>query len=148
MSDPTKLHVAVAQMESTLGDLDANLRKHLDLIDAARVAGAEVLLFPELSLTGHSAGGDALGLAIDSSHRRVAEIAHASGPMCTVFGIIEEGPAAQFYNSAIAVRHGKVIFVHRKINLATYGKLEDGKHFARDAMSIRSRSTPGGGQVS
>jgi len=83
-----------------------------------------------MSLTGHSAGPDTLRLAINRDHRFVTEIARAAGGMCTVFGIIEEAAAAQFYNSAIAVRDGKVIFVHRKINLATYGKLEDGKHFA------------------
>jgi len=130
MSNPPTLSVAVAQTESILGDLEANLRKHLDAIDAARTGGVDVLLFAEMSLTGHSAGPETLRLAIDRDHRCVTEIARAAGEMCTVFGIIEEGAAAQFYNSAVAVRHGKVIFVHRKINLATYGKLEDGKHFA------------------
>ncbi len=124
------MNVAVAQIESILGDLNANLRKHLELIDAARASGVDVLLFPEMSLTGHSAGPDTLRLAINRDHRFVTEIARAAGGMCTVFGIIEEAAAAQFYNSAIAVRDGKLVFVHRKINLATYGKLEDGKHFA------------------
>jgi predicted amidohydrolase len=130
MSNPGTLLVAVAQIESVLGDLEANLRKHLDVIDAAHGAGVAVLLFPEMSLTGHSAGPDTLRLAIARDHPFVADIARASGGMCTVFGVIEEGVAAQFHNSAFAVREGGVIFVHRKINLATYGKLDDGKHFA------------------
>jgi predicted amidohydrolase len=50
--------------------------------------------------------------------------------MVTVFGLIEDGVAAQFYNSVVAVHDGQVAFVHRKINLATYGMLEEGKHFA------------------
>ena len=130
MSNPAILNVAVAQINSILGDLEANVRKHLDTIDAARSAGVDVLLFPEMSLTGHSAGPDTLRLALDRNHRFVVDIARAAGGMCTVFGIIEEDDGAQFYNAAIAVRDGGVIFVHRKINLATYGKLEDGKHFA------------------
>ncbi len=130
MSNRAILKVAVAQVESVPCDLEANLRKHLGIIDAARAADAAVLVFPELSLTGHGAGPDTLLLAIDRDHRYVAEIARASGSMCTVFGAIEEGDAAQFYNAAIAVRHGSVAFVHRKINLATYGMLEDGMHFA------------------
>ncbi len=130
MSSSLTLNVAVAQIESVLGDLDANLRKHLDLIAIAQRAGVEVLLFPEMSMTGHSAGSDTLRLAIGRKHPLVAEIARAAGTMYTVFGVIEEGAAAQFYNSAIAVRAGEVVFVHRKINLATYGLLEDGKHFA------------------
>src|SRR5881392_1277727 len=123
------MKVAVAQTASIPGDLDANLRKHLDVVDAARAAGVALVVFPEMSLTGHGAGPETLRLAIDRNHRVVIEIARAVSDMCAVFGIIEEGAGAQFYNAAIAVRHGKVIFVHRKINLATYGKLEDGKHF-------------------
>ena len=128
------MKVAVAQIESTPGDLDANLRTHLDIIDAARASGVEVLLFPELSLTGHGAGSDALALAIDAGHALVTRLARASAGMCTVFGLIEERPAAQFHNTAIAVRGGSTIFIHRKINLATYGRLDDGKHFAAGAQ--------------
>lgn len=128
MPDST-LNVAVAQIESILGDLESNLRKHLDVIDTARNAGVDLLLFPEMSLTGHSAGKETLRLAVDRNHRFIAEIARVAGPMCTVFGVIEEAAAAQFYNSAVAVRDGKIAFVHRKINLANYGKLDDGKHF-------------------
>lgn len=137
------LRVAVAQTESVPGDLDANLRKHLAVIDAARAAGVELLLFPEMSLTGHGGGAQALRLAIEREHGIVDRIASAAGDMCTVFGVIEEGAAAQFYNSAIAVRGGKVVFVHRKINLATYGKLEDGKHFAAGGSVQTFELAPG-----
>jgi predicted amidohydrolase len=130
MPDKPFLTVAAAQIESIPNDLRANCRKHLEMIAQARAAGVEVLLFPEMSLTGHGAGAQALELAIDRNHSMVAEIARASAGICTIFGIIEEAPAAQFYNAAVAVRDGRLAFVHRKINLATYGRLEDGKHFA------------------
>src|SRR3954467_10070685 len=45
--------VALAQIDVTLGDLDANLAKHLEYIDKAREMGASLLVFPELSLTGY-----------------------------------------------------------------------------------------------
>ena len=123
------IDVAVAQIASERGDIAANLRKHLDVIDAARDAGVAVLVFPELSLTGHSAGPDTLRLALRGDAACIAQIASASGPMCTVFGLVEEGDGARLFNSAIAVRDGATVAVHRKINLATYGRLEDGKHF-------------------
>ena len=129
-SNSTPLNVAVAQVASVLGDVPANRRKHLDVIDTARSAGVDVLVFPEMSLTGHGAGPDTLRLALRRDDPIIADLARASGAMCTVFGMIEEGASAQFYNAAIAVRDGAIVFVHRKINLATYGKLEDGKHFA------------------
>jgi len=121
---------AVAQIASVLGDVTANQRKHLDVIDAARSAGVDVLVFPEMSLIGHAAGPDTLTLALRRDDPLITEIARASGAMCTTFGVIEEAPAAQFYNAAITVRDGAVLAVHRKINLATYGRLDDGKHFA------------------
>jgi len=126
----SRLTLAVAQIESRLGDLPANLEKHLEYVEKARHAGAQVLLFPEMSLTGHSAGVDTLHLAITREHAIVQRIAEASGPMVTLFGLIEEGPAAQFHNAVLAVNGEGLLFQHRKINLATYGKLEDGKHFA------------------
>lgn len=131
MSDAKPLTVAAAQFESALGDLDANLERHLAAIDAARAQGVGVLLFPELSLTGHNAGPEVLRLALPRDDPRITRLARASGPMCTVFGFIEEGFAAQVYNSCGAVQDGGLVFLHRKINLATYGQLEEGKHFAQ-----------------
>ena len=48
-----KLKIALAQFNTKLGDVQANLEKHLALIAEAREQGANVLLFPELSLTGY-----------------------------------------------------------------------------------------------
>jgi N-carbamoylputrescine amidase len=124
------MKIAVAQIASVQGDIEANRRKHLDVIETARGAAVDVLVFPEMSLTGHGAGPDALRLALRTNDRVVGDIARASGRMCAVFGMIEEGPAALFYNAAMVVRDGAVLAVHRKVNLATYGRLEDGKHFA------------------
>lgn len=130
MSTSRPLRVAVAQVESVLGDVGANIARHLDLIARARTEGAEVLLFPEMSLTGHSAGADALTVALHRDDPAIHALADAAGPMVTAFGLIEESVAAQFHNTTMVVRDGGVAFIHRKINLATYGKLDDHKHFA------------------
>ena len=124
------LTVAAAQIESHLGDLEANVDKHLAVIDEARAAGVDVLMFPEMSLTGHGAGTEVLRLALRREDPQLARLAEATGGMTTIVGLMEEGIAAQFYNTAIALRNGEQTFLHRKINLATYGRLEDGKHFA------------------
>lgn len=124
------LRVAAAQVESHLNDLEANVDKHLAVIDEARTAGVDVLLFPEMSLTGHGAGNEVLRLALWRDDPQLQRLADATGDMTTIVGLMEEAVAAQFYNTAIALRNGEQLFLHRKINLATYGKLEDGKHFA------------------
>lgn len=130
MATHSSLKVAAAQIESAYGDIASNLKKHLACIDEARAANVDFLVFPELSLTGHSAGIDALQLALDRNHPLIRQIAGASAGMHTVFGFIEEAPGAQFYNSVMTVRDGVTIHLHRKINLATYGRLEDGKYYA------------------
>ncbi len=131
MSGARPLRVAAAQVESSLGDPAANVRHHLEVIAEAKAAGVEVLLFPEMSLTGHGAGAEVLRLSLDRDDPRLKRLAEAAGDMVVIVGIMEEGPAAQFYNTAIALSQGRQVFLHRKINLATYGRLEDGKHFAQ-----------------
>lgn len=130
MQNQNVLKVAAAQIDAVAGDLDSAFAKHLDMIEQARSAGVGVLLFPELSLTGYSIGSEGLAYAMRSDDPRILKLARASGDMVSVVGLIEEGFAAQFYNSVAALRNGEVIYVHRKLNLATYGVLEEGKHFA------------------
>jgi predicted amidohydrolase len=124
------IKVAVAQIETHLGDLDGNLDRHLTFIEKARNDGIDLLLFPEMSLPGHSGGGETLRLAIRRDDPRLTKLAKAAGPMATVVGLIEEGPAAQFYNSTYTFHNGDLAHIYRKINLATYGGYDDGKHFA------------------
>lgn len=130
MTEPCKLTVAVAQIESAVGDIDTNVERHLAAIDEARTKGIDVLMFPELSLTGHSAGPETLRLARTRDDEIVTRLAKASGAMTTIFGLIEEAAAAQFYNTAMVVKDGHLHFHHRKINIQTVGLLDEGKHFA------------------
>ena len=48
-----KLNLALAQINTRLGDVEANLEKHLELAAEAQARGADLLVFPELSLTGY-----------------------------------------------------------------------------------------------
>lgn len=125
-----KLNVAVAQIDCILGDVKANTRKHLEFIREARAAGVELLLFPELSLTGYQLGADMVLVALNRRDSIIREIAQAAPEMIVVLGFVEEGAGAQFYNSAVTLHQGEVKFVHRKLNLPTYGNLEEGKLFA------------------
>ena len=126
----SKIRIAGAQISSVLGDVEANIHKHLEWIEQAKQERADVLVFPELSLTGYSIGTHGFSLARKRSAAEIQTIANASVGLTTIFGFMEEGPSAQFYNSAIAVRDGQVVHLHRKLNLPSYGQLEEGKYFA------------------
>lgn len=130
MTTKKTLSVGVAQFASAIGDLDANLERHLDWIDKGRQQGLDLLVMPELSMTGHHGPENLLGAAMSWKDERLDRLAQAAGPMAVTLGFIEEGPAAQFYNSAAILRDGRMLHLHRKVNLPNYGNLEEGKHYA------------------
>lgn len=124
------LKTGVAQFASVIGDLDANIKNHIDWISQGRAEGLDLLVMPELSLTGHHGCETLLDNAMLRGDPRLARLAEAAGDMATVVGFIEEGPAAQFYNSCAVLRNGRIEFLHRKVNIPSYGMLEEGKHYA------------------
>src|SRR5215471_5914361 len=95
----TTIKVAAAQTETAYGDVQANLVRHLDHISDAKKRGVRLLVFPELSLHGHSGGKDTLSLAMTRDHAAIRQLAEESSRMHVSFGFIEEAPGGQFYNS-------------------------------------------------
>ncbi|GMG81757.1 carbon-nitrogen hydrolase [Paralimibaculum aggregatum] len=127
--DPLK--IGAAQFASEIGDVDANIDRHLHWIAEGRAAGLDMLVLPEVSLTGHHGAEHLLDCAMKRTDPRLTRLAAAAGPMATVVGFIEEGPGAQFYNAAAVLQGGRMVHLHRKVNLPTYGLLEEGKHYAQ-----------------
>ena len=127
---PEKITVGAAQITTVPEDIEANLETHLEVIAQARVQGCDLLVFPELSLTGYTLSDQSFRLARSRHSKVIRQIAEASQDLTTQFGFIEEGPAAQYYNATLAVRDGEIHHLHRKVNLPSYGNLDENKHFA------------------
>ncbi len=123
------LTIAAAQFSSRIGDLDANFQEHHAWVQAAQ--GADLLVFPELSLVGHYGAERLLDVTMARNDPRLLELSRAAGDTLLVVGFIEEGPAAQFYNAAGVYRAGRLVYLHRKINLPSYGKLIETKYYAQ-----------------
>lgn len=134
MANEETLRVAAAQIDPVLGDLEANLEKHLAWIARARDAGAELLVFPELSLSGYDVRDGVVDLAIcvhdPLNDPILVRLAEAAGDMFVVAGFVEEGFGAQIFNAAAVFHRGEQVFVHRKLNLANYGDMQEAKFFA------------------
>lgn len=124
------LRVAAAQLDVELGDLTANIDKHLEWIARAREQGVELLVFPELSLTGYCIGHEGYRYGIAVGDAPLLKLAEAAGDMTVLVGFVEEGEAAQFFCAAAVLQRGRVEFVHRKLNLPNYGAMQEGKFFA------------------
>lgn len=123
--------LAAAQINCSLADVAGNLETHRRAIEQARQRGVDVLLFPELSLTGYDLGPRVPEVAMRRDDPRLLQLAESVGGMLTVVGFVETCGRGEYANAMACLRDGRVVAVHRKINLCTYGGHEEGKHFGR-----------------
>ena len=129
-AEANQLRVALAQIAPALGDRHRNLEKHLDQIAAARQQGADLVVFPELSLTGYFLRDIVPDMALGRGSPEIGDLVKAAGPVSLVAGFVEEGSGHHFYNSALYAEHGKLVYVHRKVYLPTYGLFEEQRYFS------------------
>jgi predicted amidohydrolase len=130
LTTPSNFRVAIAQLAPTLGNLQANLKLHLDQIEAARAGGADLVVFPELSLTGYYLRDQVPEVAEPREGPLVQAIAEAAGTLSVVFGFVEETRDYRFFNAAAFVEGGRVRYTHRKVYLPTYGMFDEQRYFA------------------
>jgi predicted amidohydrolase len=127
-----KLNLALAQIATRLGDVEANLEKHLECIKQARQQEADLIVFPELSLTGYAL------------QDLVATVAHRPNPDDPIFkpllaesqnldmvvGFVDEDARHRFYIASAYLSGGRVVHVHHKVYMPTYGLFDEGRFFA------------------
>lgn len=127
-----KLTLALAQINTRLGDAQANLEKHLALADEAHAGGADLLVFPELSLTGYVLQD----LAATVSHQPeradpiFRPLLEKSQNLDLMVGFVDEDRRHRFYIAAAYLSGGEVLHVHHKVYLPTYGLFDEGRFFA------------------
>ena len=128
----SKLKLGLAQINTVLGEPQANLAQHLALIERARAEQAQLLVFPELSLTGYVLQD----LTPEVALRPVPEdtifgpLLEASEEIDLVVGFVEAERRQRFYIAAAYLSGGKVLHIHRKVYLPTYGLFDEGRFFA------------------
>lgn len=133
----SRLKLAAAQIECRPGDVQANLAAHLAAIETAQLRGVDLLVFPELSLTGYLAAPDCATLAMARTEFTLTLVAKMAGAMAVSIGFIERGPDGRVFNAQALLAGGEVRQVHRKLNLPGYGRLrEDEVYAAGDALDI------------
>jgi predicted amidohydrolase len=124
------MRVAIAQVAPVLGDVDANFELARQAIREAREKGADLAVFPELSMTGYSLGQVSDEVSIEASDPRITELAEEAGDVSVVIGFHEDGAGVRTYNSAAYLEEGRVLHLHRKLYLPTYSIFEERKHFS------------------
>jgi NAD+ synthase (glutamine-hydrolysing) len=115
-------------MNATVGDLDGNAAIITSLIRQSRSAGADLVVFPELALTGYPPEDLLLKTHfLDATFDRLNELAaEAEGIVCLV-GFPEL--ADDVYNAAALLADGKVVAIYRKMMLPNYGVFDEHRYF-------------------
>lgn len=130
---------AAAQVAPRLGNLEANMALYEEQVREARGRGVDLLVFPELSLTGYFLKDMVSTVALRLDSPEVEKLRALSRGIGLVAGLVEETPEFRFYNSALYFEDGVLRHVHRKIYLPTYGLFDEARYFAR---GDRIRSFP------
>ena len=139
-SDRPHVRVALAQLDLCVGDLSGNVDKMVDAWTHAEAAGADLVVLPELAVTGYPPEDLLLRPGfVDDSHAALADLAARTVGRCAVVvGWVEghrhtgadphdglDGP----WNSAAVLHGGKMLLSYRKQALPNYGPFDEKRYF-------------------
>ena len=127
-----KLNLGLAQINTRLGVPQTNLAKHLEMIEQARQSSVDLLIFPELSLTGYVLQDLASAVAHHPSMEDpiFCPLLEASRELDLVVGFVDEDERHRFFIAAAYLSGGQVVHIHHKVYLPTYGLFDEGRFFA------------------
>ncbi len=139
------MKIALAQIDSKLGNMEANVSRHLSCVEQAVAQKAQMIVFPELSLTGYSVKDMNWDLAfnVDQYPGVLQPLVDASKDIIILAGGIEEDSEFRLYNSAFILTEKRIRSAHRKIYLPTYGMFEEMRYFSK-GNSVDAVVTPFG----
>lgn len=124
------MQVGIYQTDPVLLDVKANLADVIEKIHAAKAEGVDLIVFPELALTGYFVRERYHEAALRIGSKEIQQLARATRGTAAVVGFIEESQAMNFYNSALVAVDGEIFFAYRKLNLPNYGVFEERKIFS------------------
>jgi len=127
-----RFNVGLGQLAPTLGDVAGNLQLHLDMAAEAVGRGVDLLIFSELALTGYGLGDQAFDVAIraDATDPSFAALLDASRHLDLVVSFVEVDARHRYYIAAAYLSAGRLVYLHRKIYLPTYGAFNEAHTFA------------------
>ncbi len=125
------VRIALAQVNATVGDISGNAARISDYIKRARKFGADIVVFPEMTLTGYPPE-DLLFKSsfIEANLKGLAGIAKKFPGITVILGFIDrKGPKNELYNAAAIISNGKVRAVYHKHLLPNYSVFDEERYF-------------------
>ena len=123
-----RFRVALAQINTTVGDLEGNTAKILGRVEEAREMGADLVAFPELAITGYPPE-DLLFKPqfITDNRRQLDKVVENSQGIAVVVGFVDADD--DIYNAAAVIHDGKLLGTYRKMYLPNYGVFDEDRYF-------------------
>jgi predicted amidohydrolase len=119
----------LAQIAPRLGVVEANLDTHRAVITEARERHVDLLVFPELGLTGYLLQDLNVEVAMRRDDERLAVLAAEAAGISTIVGFVERADDEQLYIAAALLEDGRVAYVYRKSYLPNYGLFDERRFF-------------------
>ncbi|MFZ4858584.1 MAG: nitrilase-related carbon-nitrogen hydrolase [Desulfuromonadaceae bacterium] len=121
----------LAQIKPKLGCIADNLTLIEERITKARDAGADLIVFPELALSGYFLKDLVPEVALRTDSPEIMRLIELSRGISIAIGFVEESADYHFYNSALYLEDGAIRHRHRKVYLPTYGLFDEQRYLAR-----------------
>lgn len=122
------LRIALAQMNSVVGDLSGNVRKISEAIEKAKDQKVDLIAFPELALTGYPPEDLLLKPQfIQDNLNALDTVIKKSGGITTIVGFVHRDE--DIYNAAAVIHDGRLGFIYHKCYLPNYGVFDENRYF-------------------
>jgi len=121
----------LAQIKPKLGCVADNLALIEERIEQAKASGADLVVFPELALTGYFLKDLVPEVARRLESPEIQRLVELSRGISIVVGFVEEASDYRFYNSALYLEAGAIRHLHRKVYLPTYGLFDEQRYLAQ-----------------
>ena len=133
-----RFRIAMAQINTTVGDLEGNVRKIKEYVRKSRELGVDIVTFPELAITGYPPEDLLLKPDFISANlKALQDVASACRGITSVVGFVDRNE--DIYNAAALIHDGRVAGIYHKIFLPNYSVFDENRYFqAGDELLIFS----------
>ena len=122
------IRIALAQINSTVGDLSGNTAKICSYIDKAKDLDVDLIAFPELAITGYPPEDLVFrNQFVQENMKCSSKVSYNTQGITAIFGFVELD--SKLYNSAAVASEGKLRGTHKKIFLPNYGVFDEERYF-------------------
>ena len=126
-----KFKIALAQINSILGEPKKNIEKHLEFIERSIKNNAKVVVFPELSITGYLLKDLTYEVAMNKDDNFFKPLKEASRNIDIIIGFTEKSEDKVIYNSSMYLSKGEILSVYRKMFPPTHGMFDELRYFGK-----------------